>query len=223
MYTTLVRINELQLPENQNSVEEILNPGKLLNRSWDIIFSNYWVFLGSFVWQLLRALLVSGAVLFMTIEQPISAIIVPASFIFVCMLGYVEIPEISLKLVRGEEVQLFARPKFVLSMRWLTASCLFLIAVILSGCLFILPGLAAFAIFSLYGFAVIDGAGPVQSLKQSHKLLRGSFKKLLVLLLPVFIFALLTTASPFSGIDLALDMVLTVLLASIYVDRKAAE
>lgn len=206
--------------ENPNHQIESIKVRALLGQAWDKLLDNYATFLLLLLIHMLRGVLAAGMVLFFTVDSPFSPFLALTTLVVMAALSYLELPSACLRIIRGQSVQLFAKPNFTLQGRWLISTLWFMLLAIPALLALVLPGLAAIILFSLYGFALIDGAGPIQALTISWNITKAVFWKLLLLWLILILTMLIFNLPVFAGLEIALDIVLTMVLAMIYDQRK---
>lgn len=199
-----------------------MSTARLVVQSWDLLLNEYPTFLLAVLVHSLRNVVITGFVLYCTVRSPWSPTIIVATLIMLSVISYFEFPSICLTMVRGQPVTLLKMPNLAMLVNWLLSTVCFCIALV-TGLLFLLiPGLIVAVYLSVYGFAIFDGDGPFQSLRNSCRIVRGMFWQVF-LLAAIFLTPLLLFSSPLLlGLDVTLDLAMTLAFATIYTTRRPA-
>jgi len=198
-----------------------LKTTQIIRQAWGFLLDKYSVLVLAILLHSVRNVIIAGVVLCFTVDSPLSPTLVVATFVLLSTLSYLEIPRICLKLLRGESVNLIKLPNWSVISTWLLATLCFIVTLAIGLVLFVVPGCILGVLLFSYGFAVVDGDGPLQSLKSSWRIIRGAFWQaffvVLIFLAPMAIFP-----PVWAGLDVALDLALTLSLALIYLNRRTA-
>ncbi len=191
----------------------------ILLQSWDLLLRHYPAFTLVTLLHFLRNLVVAGATLYLTVGSPWSPAVVLSVFVLMSIMSYIEILSICLALVRNQPIKFFRRPSLSRLSSWMFSTACFCIALVTGLLLFIIPGVIVSTYWSMYGFAIADGEGPIRSLKTSYMAVRGIFWQVFLIGAIIVVPIALFSTPLFLGLDLYLDLALNLILATIYTTR----
>lgn len=192
---------------------------QLLLQSWDLVLDNYWTIAIAMLVHALRNTAIAAIVMLILIKTPNCPIIVLMVWVIANAISLLELPRICLSIVRGQPVALWTKPDLRILASWLLATICIIISLFAGLTLFVIPGLLVALFSSFYGFAIVDGEGTIQSLKTSLRMTRMSIGRIAkifaaclipIALIPVHLI----------GLDLLLDCILSISLATIYHTSK---
>ncbi len=193
---------------------------RLIIQAWDLLLSEYKTLALAVLVYHLCAIIVTGIVLFFTIDYPWSPIVVIGVFTSLYSLSYFVLVSISLAIVRKQRVKVFSVPSVSKLANWLLATIVFFLAISAGSILLVIPGVCVWIYLSVYGFAVFDGDNAFNSFRTSWRIIRGQFWRILAIT-AIFAIPLVVCTIPLLwGLDTALNLVLTLTLAGIYNDKR---
>jgi hypothetical protein len=196
--------------------------GRTISQAWDLLLDKYPILLVAVLMHGLRNVIATGVILFFTVSSPLSPMFVIFALIFLNVLSYLEIVAMSLKYVRGESARIRNVSGWVLTSSWLLSTVIFVIAVAFGLILLVIPGFVLGVLLSVYGFAAVDGDGPIQSLRTSWQIVRRAFWPTLFVWLISLVAVFVCSNHLLIGMEFAVDLELTLALAFIYATGRAA-
>jgi hypothetical protein len=208
------------LESEPQSLVPPLRSVEIMTRAWFLILDKFPILLFALLVHAVRNIILLGLVLLCTVTSPASPAILISCAIVLGTLSYLELPTMCLEMVRGRPIRVFRQFSLITNLRWIAATIMFAVLCSIGTVALIVPGLLFGLMFGYYGFAIADGARPLQALKLSARIFRLAVAPTVVtwlaLVLPLFI-----SISPiFTGIGIPLDLELTMVGALIYSIKK---
>lgn len=210
------------MTDQQTPEPERMSTGQLILQSWDKLLSEYRTLALAVLVYYLGTIVVTGIALLLTIEFPWSPVVVIGTFTCLYSFSYFALASICLAIVRKQPVKVFSVPSVPKLANWLLATVVFLLALSAGSILLVLPGIIAWIYLSVYGFAICDGDDAISSLRTSYRIVRGQFWRVFIIAAIFAIPLVVCTIPVLWGVDTALNLVLTLTLASIYNDKLPA-
>ncbi len=189
--------------------------------SWDLALDRLPTFMLFFLLHGMRLAILLAITLFAVGGMPNSPWIVLTILIVSSVISIMDLNTICLKMLRGQPVTLIGRyDPGLLAKILVTTLCV--VSLIATGfLLFIVPGVILAVLLSFCGFVLIDGGGPMQSIRDSWTLVRSAFLQV-VMVFTIFTASSIIFSHPLLwGLDIFLDTVLTISLATIYNTKRS--
>lgn len=187
-----------------------------MSKAWSLLQAKYPIIILVFCWYAARNILISAAILTLTVSYPQSPVIVLATVIFLGLEGHAEFLWFTLKLVRNEPYKLFQIPAPLAVVNWFIATAITTLAAFMGIFALVLPGIALSIFFATTGYAAIDGFGPIQSIKLSWRIASSAFWQIALASFTMLILMLLPT-----GLSVAFDIMIVFALAFFYTTSNA--
>ncbi|CAN5313371.1 hypothetical protein BH11CYA1_BH11CYA1_23890 [soil metagenome] len=206
-------------------MEEVLNNKtkgtgmqSIIAKACSVLAKHYPFLLQVLLLHMVRAIAICGALMFVIVDQPQSPLILLIVLFLLGQISAVEFLAICLKLSRSQSAQLFEMQSLAVYLRWFLVTSFFVVCFLLGIIFALIPGLVIAILFSTYGFAILDGHSAVNSVKTSIRIARPVFFQILVLGAIITIPELIFSSPLLVGISIALEFVLILSLAEIYIN-----
>ncbi len=187
-----------------------------MSKAWTLLQDKYPIIILVICWQTARNIIISAAMLALTVSNQQSPVIMLATVILLGAESYAEFLWFTLKLVRNEPYKLFHIPAPLAIVNWFIAAVLTTLSVYLGIFALIIPGLVLGIFFSTTGYAAVDGFGPIQSIKLSWRIASSAFWQIVLVFFTMFSLMVIPT-----GLTAACDVMLVLALAFFYTTSRA--
>jgi len=204
------------MQESLATAPTTLSATAAMSKAWNLLQDKYPIIILVICWQTARNILISAAMLALTVSNPQSPVIMLVTVILLGAESYAEFLWFTLKLVRNEPYTLLHLPSPFAIVNWFIAAVLTTLSVYLGIFALIIPGLALGIFFSTTGYAAIDGFSPIQAIKLSWRIASSAFWQIAL----VF-FAWLSLIFIPTGLTVAWDVMLVLALAFFYTTSRA--
>ncbi len=187
-----------------------------MSKAWSLLQEKYPIIILLICWQTARNILITAAMLALTVSNPQSPVIMLVTVILLGAESYAEFLWFTLKLVRNEPYKLFHLPSPLAVVNWFTATVITTLAAYMGIFALIIPGLALAIFFSTTGYAAVDGFGPIQSIKLSWRIASSAFWQIALVFFTMLSLMVIPT-----GLTAACNVMLVLALAFFYTTSKA--
>ncbi len=187
-----------------------------MSKAWSLLQEKYPIILLLICWQTARNILITAAMLALTVSNPQSPVIMLVTVILLGAESYAEFLWFTLKLVRNEPYKLFHLPSPLAVVNWFITAVLTTLSIFLGIFALIIPGLALGIFFSTTGYAAVDGFGPIQSIKLSWRIASSAFWQIALVFFTMLSLMVIPT-----GLTAACNVMLVLALAFFYTTSKA--
>lgn len=152
------------LESEPQSLVPPLRSTEIMTRAWFLILDNFPILLFAVLMHAIRNLFLLGLVLVFTVSSPASPAILISVAIVLGTTSYLELPTMCLEILKRRPIRVFRQFSMKTNLNWIGATIIFALLCSIGTVAFIIPGLLCGLMFGYYGFAIVDGARPLQAL-----------------------------------------------------------
>lgn len=194
---------------------------RTIAHSSDLVLDRLPTFLKFFLLHGIRLVILLAVTLTITVDWPNSPWIVFSTLVVSLIVSILDLNSICLKMLRGQPVKVIGSyDPALLAKVFITT--FFVVALITTGfLLFVVPGIILAVLLSFSGFALVDGDGPLQSIRDSWTLVRASFLQVVMVITICTATSIVFSYPLLWGLNVFIDTVFTVSLATIYNTKRS--